>query len=83
VKERKGILCHNLFVAYGRLVDEIESTAHIGHSFPVIKMGDFAICNKGGRTTFSFRIPSTESINFTIPGEHDIKIGNIGSLQQK
>jgi hypothetical protein len=31
----------------------------------VIGMGDFVICNKDGRTTFSFRTPSMESIDFT------------------
>ena len=39
----------------------------------VISMGDFAICNKGGTTTFSFRVPSTETIDFTLFEDHDIK----------
>ena len=31
----------------------------------VIGMGDFAVCNKGGNTTFSFCIPSIDVIDFT------------------
>lgn len=30
----------------------------------IISRGDFAITNFGGKTTFSFRIPSTEEIDF-------------------
>ncbi|MDL2207916.1 SEC-C domain-containing protein [Desulfovibrio sp. OttesenSCG-928-M16] len=33
----------------------------------VITLGDFAVCNKGGITSFSFRYPSVETINFNNP----------------
>jgi len=39
----------------------------------VINMGDFAICNEDGRTTFSFRTPSIETIDFTVPSPHGEK----------
>lgn len=35
----------------------------------VITIGDFAICNHGGRTSFSFRIPSVGTIDFTMPDD--------------
>lgn len=31
----------------------------------VIGMGDFAVCNVGGNTTFTFRIPSVAVVDFT------------------
>jgi hypothetical protein len=33
----------------------------------LIGLGDFAVTNLGGKTTFSFRIPSCERIDFTQP----------------
>ena len=39
----------------------------------IINQGDFAISNAGGHTTFSFRIPSLEKIDFVA---HDFRGGN-------
>ena len=30
----------------------------------IISLGDFAVCNKGGKTSFTFRIPSQERVDF-------------------
>ena len=56
----------------GILIPELEVTDCEGNigcdviiGMDVIGLGDFVICNKGGRTTFSFRTPSMESIDFT------------------
>lgn len=38
----------------------------------VIGMGDFAVCNKNNKTTFSFRVPSLDVIDFTDSG---VKVG--------
>jgi len=35
----------------------------------IITMGDFSITNVGGKTMFSFRVPSIKSIDYTV--EHD------------
>lgn len=39
----------------------------------IITKGDFAITNVGGRTTFSFRIPSVETIDYCNQQNHNIK----------
>lgn len=36
----------------------------------VITLGDFAICNYKGHTTFTFRVPSVESLDFTTQLAH-------------
>ena len=74
-----------LHLLQGVIIPELEVTGCIENigcdiliGMDVINMGDFAICNKRGITTFSFRVPSTETINFTLLGEHDIKLDEIG-----
>lgn len=56
----------------GILIPEIEVFDCAGHigcdiliGMDVISMGDFAICNMGGNTTFSFRVPSVVVVDFT------------------
>nr|WP_315421727.1 SEC-C metal-binding domain-containing protein [uncultured Pedobacter sp.] len=39
----------------------------------IITMGDFSITNVGGKTMFSFRVPSIKSIDYTVE-ESDIKV---------
>ena len=36
----------------------------------IINRGDFAVSNRDGSTTFSFRIPSIESFDFVKEDEH-------------
>ena len=43
----------------------LEGEADVLIGMDVIGNGDFAITNKSGKTIFSFRIPSMESIDFT------------------
>lgn len=38
--------------------------AHVLIGMDIMGMGDFAVTNKGGKTTFSFRFPSMERIDF-------------------
>jgi hypothetical protein len=55
----------------GILIPELEVADCVGNigcdiliGMDVIGMGDFAICNAGGNTTFSFRVPSVAVIDF-------------------
>ena len=74
-----GAVCNTyliaLFLPNGILIPELEVADCEGNigcdiliGMDVISMGDFAICNQDNRTTFSFRIPSLASINFTTSG---------------
>jgi hypothetical protein len=36
----------------------------------IIGLGDFAVCNPQGKTTFSFRVPSVKAVDFTDADEH-------------
>jgi hypothetical protein len=55
-----GVYIDNLQVTDGNLGD---ADALIG--MDIINYGDFAVTNFRGKTTFSFRSPSTEKIDFT------------------
>lgn len=55
-----GVIVENLFVSESDLGDEIDVL--IG--MDVISKGDFSITNFNGKTTFSFRIPSIEDVDF-------------------
>jgi len=54
------IIIPNVKATFGKLVNDIEVL--IGMN--IIGQGDFAVTNKGGKTVFSFRIPSVERIDF-------------------
>jgi hypothetical protein len=69
-------LCNTYLIALalpnGILIPEIEVADCVGNigcdiliGMDVIGMGDFAVCNVQGNTTFSFRIPSVAVVNFT------------------
>ena len=69
-------ICNTYLIALslpnGILIPELEVADCEGNigcdvliGMDVIGMGDFAVCNKDGRTTFSFRTPSIEAIDFT------------------
>jgi hypothetical protein len=62
----------SLFLPNMIAIPELEIADCIGNigcdvliGMDVICMGDFAVCNKNGKTTFSFRVPSIAQINFT------------------
>lgn len=44
----------------------------------IMSLGDFAVTNIGGFTTFSFRIPSIERIDFTRPPQHIRAMPKVG-----
>jgi len=52
---------YNIRVTEGRLRDQ----ANVLIGMDMINKGDFAVTNYNGKTAFSFRIPSTERIDFT------------------
>lgn len=56
-----GVMIPNVLVSCADLGDNLD--ALIG--MDIISYGDFSITNFNGRTTFSFRIPSIEEIDFT------------------
>jgi hypothetical protein len=69
-------LCNTYLIALalpnGMLIPEIEVSDCVGNigcdvliGMDVIGMGDFAVCNAQGNTTFSFRVPSIAVVNFT------------------
>jgi hypothetical protein len=51
---------YNIRVTEGRLRDQ----ANVLIGMDIINKGDFAVTNYNGKTVFSFRIPSTERIDF-------------------
>lgn len=48
----------------------------------IIGLGDFAVTNANGKTTFSFRIPSVEEIDF-IPDAQEKNVMEGGNRQQR
>jgi len=77
-------ICNTYLIALslpnGILIPEIEVADCDGNigcdiliGMDVISMGDFVICNKDGKTTFSFRTPSVEVIDFTSAGQTAVK----------
>lgn len=54
------VIVPNILVSCANLGDEID--ALIG--MDIITLGDFSITNVGGRTKLSYRIPSTETIDY-------------------
>ena len=69
-------LCNTYLIALalpnGILIPEIEVAGCAGNigcdilvGMDVISMGDFAICNVQGNTTFSFRVPSVAVVDVT------------------
>ena len=46
---------------------DMSPDTHLLIGMDIIGQSDFAITNKGGKTCFSFRCPSTEHIDFTAP----------------
>ena len=54
------VIIYNVKVALGQLIGNAEVL--IGMN--IISRGDFAVTNKGGKTVFSFRLPSVECIDF-------------------
>lgn len=54
------MIIQNVKVTLGELQDNVEVL--IGMN--IINQGDFVVTNKGGKTVFSFRIPSVECIDF-------------------
>jgi len=77
-----------LHLPNGAIIPEIEAAGCVENigcdiliGMDVINMGDFAICNLGGRTTFSFRIPSIETIDFTQEREIESLRGQIQDLK--
>jgi len=73
-------LCNTYLIALalpnGILIPEIEVADCMGNigcdiliGMDVIGMGDFAVCNFGGNTTFTFRVPSVSVVDFTRDNE--------------
>jgi hypothetical protein len=69
-------LCNAYLIALalpnGILIPEIEVMDCVGNigcdiliGMDVIGLGDFAVCNPRGETTFSFRVPSVKAVDFT------------------
>ena len=56
-----NLILSNARVSVGDIYD-----ADILIGMDIINLGDFAVTNKDGNTTFSFRFPSIERIDFTI-----------------
>lgn len=54
------VIIYNVKVALGQVIGNAEVL--IGMN--IISRGDFAVTNKGGKTVFSFRLPSVECIDF-------------------
>lgn len=48
----------------------------------IISLGDFAVTNANGKTTFSFRVPSVQEIDF-IPDTQEYNIIESGNRQQR
>src|SRR3989344_2351006 len=48
----------------------------------IIGLGDFAVTNANGKTTFSFRVPSVREIDF-IPDTQENNVMNGGNRQQR
>ena len=78
-------ICNTYLIALalpnGILIPELEVADCDGNigcdiliGMDVISRGDFAICNKDGRTTFSFRTPSVEVIDFTPVDQAAVKV---------
>lgn len=40
----------------------------------VINLGDFCVTNYNGKTVFSFRIPSLETVDYTKPVQHEVQV---------
>lgn len=55
-------MCKNTTVIGGQINN---ATHDVLIGMDIIGLGDFAVCNYDGRTSFTFRIPSQEEINFT------------------
>jgi len=79
-------LCNTYLIALALsndiIIPEIEVADCMGNigcdiliGMDVIGMGDFAICSKDGRTTFSFRTPSVEVIDFATD-RHSLSVKN-------
>ena len=58
---RNNVQIVNLPVIEGK----VTGGANILIGMDVITMGDFAVTNKGGKTVFSFQMPSVQCIDFT------------------
>lgn len=67
----------SLFLPNGVIIPELEVSECPGDigcdmliGMDVITRGDFAISHKGGKTVFSYRVPSLERIDFTNPNSY-------------
>lgn len=58
------ILRNNVGVSHVRVTEAELQGADVLIGMDIISQGDFAITNKDGKTTFSFRMPSIECIDF-------------------
>lgn len=64
-----GVTVKNVLVSCADLGDDIDVL--IG--MDIIRHGDFAITNVNGKTTFSFRTPSTKEIDYVEESKHPNK----------
>ena len=67
----------SLFLPNGVIIPELEVSECPGDigcdvliGMDVITLGDFAVSHKGGKTVFSYRVPSLERIDFTNPNSY-------------
>ena len=70
------MLPNNVGIAYVEVTEGDLMGEDVLIGMDIITRGDFAITNVGGKTTFSFRIPSVETIDYC-------KQGNQPSVPQK
>ena len=58
------VLPNNIDVHHVRVTEGVLAGFDVLIGMDIITLGDFAVTNVGGRTTFSFRIPSIKEIDF-------------------
>lgn len=84
------LLRNSVEVAHVRVTecDSLGGDADVLIGMDIITRGDFAVTNKDGKTTFSFRVPSAEKIDFVAnpPGSYSqtpAEKGKKGSTRRK
>lgn len=77
------MLPNNVGISYVEVTEGDLTGEDVLIGMDIITKGDFAITNVGGKTTFSFRIPSIETIDYCIQSSPQVSVSNKPIIKTK